>query len=99
VQTVATLLVTTDALVLCALQMQYRAVGWWRCAHAIKYGVINSPVAEGVCNRLSGAATYMPTDGLAFIRANSSAAGSQAGQQAVQNSLLVNTLDMVSHAQ
>ena len=41
----------------------------------------------------------MPTDGLAFVRANSSAAGSQAGQQSVQNSLLVNTLDMVSWAQ
>ncbi len=40
----------------------------------------------------------MPTDGLAFARANSSAAGSQAGQQAVQNSLLVNTLDMVGRA-
>ncbi len=79
--------------------MQFRAVGWWRCAHAIKSGLTRSFVAEGICNRCSGAATYMPTDGLAFIRANSSAAGSQAGQQAVQNSLLVNTLDMVSQAQ
>ena len=76
--------------------MQSRAAGWWRCAHAVKSGVINSPVAEGICK---GAAAYMPTDGLAFVRATSSAAGSQAGQQAVQNSLLVNTLDMVGQAQ
>ena len=79
--------------------MQFKAVGWWRCAHAVKSGVTNSPVAEGICNRLSGAATSMPTDGLAFVRASSSAAGSQAGQQSVQNSLLVNTLDMVGRAQ
>lgn len=79
--------------------MQFRAVGWWRCAHAVKSGVTNSPAAQGTCNRLSGAATYLPADGLTFMRANSSAAGSQAGQQAVHNSLLVNTLDMVGLAQ
>lgn len=70
----------------------------WRCAQTVKSGMSRNTAAVETCNRLSGSsATCFSSNGLPYVRANSSGSGTKAGQQAVSNALLVDTLDMVSN--